>query len=398
MSEKSYFHEFYVVWESSCRNFIEDINFASQEAKSSIRLYIFLRKDTPSKALPPSYSWIEKHYSLTTSPYASHTELTACLLRKYGKFDHNRGEKVPERRVYLVAERDREYEELIAILKAFNSVVSFQEINGLEMEIWGVLPNSCHFCRLLFTNAEDVEAHNVKKHDNFCDNTSCYRHLRRFRCKEDLDKHKATRSYCETCNELFCSDQLKMAHMAREHGVPLKNNRSETNSLAQPVSKTKISCKFCPGKEFISWEQEEIHMKLSHKKCNCSCAQYFATREEYLEHFYSVYPLPCYENRKCPQRFRSVHYQALHHREVHNSPNPFYCVPCHKRKLENKQGRGTKTSFKDDKSLRIHGSSIGHNETEMFLIDLDDHGAMATSETAVHKRSPARTCSNLNYF
>ena len=394
MSGNRCVHEFYLVWESSCRNFMDEISFSCEEAKSSVRLHIFLRKDTPSKALPPSYSWIEKHYSLTTSPYASNTELIACLLRKYGNFKDFEDKEIPRTQVYLVAEWEREYEELIAILKTYNSVVNFQEINGIEKDIVEVLNSSCYFCRLLFANAEETETHNLEKHDYFCDNSSCYRHLQRFRCKETLAKHKASRSYCPNCNKSFCSEEVKRVHMASEHGVLVQDHQTETTVSAQSELKIRISCQFCPQRKFFSWDQREIHMKLSHKKCNCSCEQYFATREDYLQHFYSVYPLPCYENRKCPHRFQSVYYQASHHMDFHNAQNPFYCVPCHNRKVENNLESGIKTYFKDDKSLRIHGASLGHNETEMFLIDFDE----SEDGSAVQRKSPTRTCSNMNYF
>ena len=38
-----------------------------------------------NKALPPNDIWLENHFSLTSSPYASNTGFAAYLLRKYGK-------------------------------------------------------------------------------------------------------------------------------------------------------------------------------------------------------------------------------------------------------------------------------------------------------------------------
>lgn len=402
MDVKRYYHEFYLIWESSCRNFIEEVNFASLDAKSSLRLHVFLRKDTPEKALPPRDSWIENHYSMTTSPYASNTGLIAHLLRRYGDFEDFEDEEFLQTRVYLISERDREYEEVIAILKGINPNLNVQEINGMENDIFGVVGDSCHFCHLIFSTAEEKEKHNAEEHDYFCDNLSCYGHRQRFRSEETLAKHKAAQTSCLNCAELFCSEELRREHMKSVHKISPKNQTEKTKTkplkqakIVQSALKIRISCQFCPQKEFLSRDQKEIHMKHSHKKCNCSCGQYFETREEYLDHFYSVYPLPCYENRKCPQRFQSVYYQALHHRDFHNSQNPFYCVPCHKRKLENELGLGTKTCFKDDRSLRIHGVSLGHNETEMFLLDFDD--SLTVAEAALQRKSPTRTCSNLNY-
>lgn len=401
---KQYNAEFYLVWESSCRNFIEEVNFASQDAKSSLKLHVFLRKDTPAKALPPRDSWLENHYSFTTSPYASNTGLIAHLLRKYGDFDDLDDEEILQTRVYLISERDREFEELIAILKALNRNLNVQEINGMEKDIFGVLTNSCNFCRLVFSSAEETEEHNLEKHDFFCDNSKCYGHRQRFCSEETLAKHRASQTTCPNCSELFCSEELKRVHMRSEHNILFHNALTEKKAtfskqakIVQSALKIRISCQFCPQKEFLSLDQKEIHMKHSHKKCNCSCGQYFETREEYLDHFYSVYPLPCYENRKCPQRFQSVYYQALHHRDFHNSQAPFYCVPCQQRKVENDLEKARKTCFKDDKSLRIHGFSLGHNETEMFLLDSNSDESLKVAQTAVQRKSPTRTCSNLNY-
>ena len=408
MNAERCYDEFYLVWESSCRNFIEDVKFASSvAAKSSrLKLHVFLRKDTPAKALPPKDNWIESHFSLTTSPYASDTGLIAHLLGKYGDFADLDNDEISQTRVYLVAERERQYEELIALLKSFNHELVIQEINGMEIDIFEVLKSSCRFCRLIFCNEQETEAHNSSEHNYFCDNYSCHGYRQRFRSEEALSNHKAAQTTCQYCDELFCADELKKTHMKSEHNInfqsrskaEVKGTLSKHVKLVQPL--LRISCQFCPQKEFLSQDQKEIHMKNSHKKCNCSCGKYFKTREEYLVHFYSVYPLPCYENRKCPQRFQSVYYQAAHHRDFHHSLAPFYCVPCQKRKNEegSTQTQLTKTSFKDDRSLRIHGCSLGHNETEMFLLDFDEATLNEEAETSLQIRSPTRTCSNLNYY
>ena len=399
-TESEDFNEFYLVWESSCRNFIEEINFASQDAKSSLKLHVFLRKDTPLKALPPNDIWIENHFSLTSSPYASNMGFTAYLLRKYGDFKDLDDNKTLW--VYLISERERQHEELIAILKSSSPYLNVKEINGTENDIFSVLSNSCSFCRLVFSNAEETEQHNLEEHDYFCDNQACYGYHHRFRSEEILVKHKAAQTTCPNCGKLFCSEDLKSTHIKNAHNIFLPTPKAEKKATlftqtAQSALKKRISCNFCPHKEFISHEQKEVHMKHSHKKCNCSCGQYFPTREEYLDHFYSVYPLPCYENRKCPQRFQSVFYQASHHRDFHNSQNPFYCVPCQKKKTENELSQATKTCFKDDKSLRIHGFSLGHNEIEMFLLDSVDDALKVTETAAIQRKSPTRTCSNLNH-
>ena len=224
------YDEFYLVWESSCRNFIEDVKFASSVAKASrIKLHVFLRKDTPVKALPPRDSdWIENHFSLTTSPYASDTGLIAHLLGKYGDFAELDNEKISRTRVYLVAERERQYEELISILKLFCPDLDIQEINGIETDILEVVEDSCRFCRLIFVNHQETEEHNTEKHNYFCENPSCNRYYQRFESEEALSKHNSSQTTCLYCDDLFCSEEIKKSHMKSEHNI--NNEKSKTEA------------------------------------------------------------------------------------------------------------------------------------------------------------------------
>ncbi|XP_065063385.1 uncharacterized protein LOC135689944 [Rhopilema esculentum] len=139
-------------------------------------------------------------------------------------------------------------------------------------------------------------------------------------------------------------------------------------------------CKFCPEKMFTSGHVWKIHMKNKHKKCNCPCGQYFETREDYLKHFYGIFPLACFVERKCPERFRSLYFQAVHHRDKHLCDRPFFCVLCFGNDEDPEIKR--RASFKDMKSLRIHAESIGHDPNEMFLISSKseiDHSSLPWS-------------------
>ena len=46
----------------------------------------------------------------------------------------------------------------------------------------------------------------------------------------------------------------------------------------------------------------------------------------------------------------------------------------------------------------MHGFFLGHNEIEMFLLDLVDDALKVTETAAIQRKSPTRTCSNLNHF
>ena len=147
-------------------------------------------------------------------------------------------------------------------------------------------------------------------------------------------------------------------------------------------------CKFCPDKKFSSANVWKIHMKNSHKKCNCPCGNYFETREDYLAHFYKLFPLACFLERKCPERFRSLYFQAVHHRERHFSERPFYCVQCFDAADDKKSRR--RTCFKDIKSLRIHAESMGHDPKEMFLIS-------SQSETDIETLPWSMKCTGIDF-
>ena len=148
-----------------------------------------------------------------------------------------------------------------------------------------------------------------------------------------------------------------------------------------------FSCIFCSNKAYRSKHLLDVHMKNNHKKCNCPCQLYFRTREDYLAHFYFVYPLPCMVDKKCPERFRSLYYQSLHHKEAHYAAKPFFCIPCYR---SNGDAALTRTAFKDIASLRIHATSHGHDTRDMFLVSID--------ETPDDSKLPfSMRCSGINY-
>lgn len=154
----------------------------------------------------------------------------------------------------------------------------------------------------------------------------------------------------------------------------LRTRRKSSSHASSPRTRRfwkRSNMWFLPEKSLFKRSvQRDIHMKNTHKKCNCGCEMYFETRAHYLAHFYTVYPLACFENRKCPHRFQSVLYQAEHHATVHNSEHPYYCVPCSARDEDGLARRLAKTcAFKDEKALRRHGSLMYHSEAEMYFIE-----------------------------
>jgi hypothetical protein len=364
--------EIFLVWESNCRNILEELGSLPGELLDEIKLRIFLRKDTPIKNRPPTAKWIELYNSFTTSPYASDTTLSAFLIKYFKDLAYLGDEIENDTTVtengfdpvefYFVVDSDteRKYDELIAILhQETGSKVKMSTINGQVEDIPKILGfHFCKICSKAFETGNELLTHNGVNHNIFCDNKLCRRSTTPFRNEEELTMHKSKQTKCLLCSTdspVFCEKSAKVLHMQVLH--------------EQDITESVLTCDFCPKKAFSSAEQRDIHMKNTHKKCNCGCGVYFETREHYLAHFYTVYPLACFENRKCPHRFQSVLYQAEHHWTVHNSEHPYYCVPCSARDENGLAGRLAKTcAFKDEKALRNHGSLMNHSEEEMFLI------------------------------
>ena len=168
------------------------------------------------------------------------------------------------------------------------------------------------------------------------------------------------------------TDDLEVKIVDKVEHIPIEDSVDASFELPKDDKKSfQFSCVFCPEKTYRSKHLLDVHMKNNHKKCNCPCQQYFKTREDYLAHFYFVYPLPCLVDKKCPERFRSLYYQSLHHRDAHYALKPFFCIPCY-RMSEDRTTRAIVTAFKDIASLRIHASSYGHDTKDMYLASIDD--------------------------
>ena len=379
--------ELFLVWESNCRSILEDLQNLPEKILDDIKVRIFLRKDTPSKNRPPNANWIELYHSFTTSPFACDTTLTAFLIKHFKDLalfsdeaeqeTTNSSSCDPVEFYFVVdSETERKFEELIAILDIeCKSKIKMKTINGQEEDIPNVLGYYlCKDCKVVFDSEDQLNEHDTEVHNFFCDNPNCQRSKTRFYNAQQLSAHKAKQTTCLVCqtgSPTFCEQETKFLHMQAVHG--------HVDDAVQKRTLNYSICDFCPTKLFSSPEQHESHVQSTHKKCNCGCAIYFETRRHYLEHFYDVYPLACFENRKCPYRFQTVFQQAEHHKNVHNSQHAYYCATCSTGEQQSMTGRVNKTcAFKDEKNLRHHGALMKHTLEEMFLIE----GSSSSKPTA----------------
>ena len=202
-------------------------------------------------------------------------------------------------------------------------------------------------------------------------------------CQTDISLLNTSESLEKQLNEVLEKIRLEQQDEKQVENVkmslpvmvlPESGDPFRLGDIEMHPTTNKYHCPFCDNKSFAKISIFEVHLRNTHKKCNCSCERYFPTLEDYLQHFYSVFPLPCFEQRKCPERFRSLPYQAIHHAKVHFAEKPYYCVVCfdsygnsnNANNNTTKNGKRKKV-FKNIRSLQIHCQEMGHTEEELFL-------------------------------
>ena len=171
--------EIFLVWESNCRNILDELGCLPDELLDEIKLRIFMRKDTPIKSRPPTAKWIELYDSFTTSPFASDTAFLikyfkdlAFLSDEFAEDETKENSFDPVEFYFVVdLETERKYDELIAILQQdASSKVKISTINGQVEDISKTMGfHSCKICCKAFENEGELRAHNGEYHNIFCD-------------------------------------------------------------------------------------------------------------------------------------------------------------------------------------------------------------------------------------
>ena len=321
---------FFVDWETTSKDFVKGIKFTSTQR--DIKVHLFYNKKTPKNELPGDSEWIVKHPTLTSSADASWTALLTYVLHFYThtacNCTNNHCRLWPKRhvhtkyRAHIVCGDEARYEELQAILK-FNKI-PVKIIDVGERTLLDLFQYSCNHCKIIFKTKKEADAHDQSKHNFLCTNLRC-------------EKSKRT-------NGFFARKELE-DHLARQR-----------------------SCEFCPDKIFCSTKKLEEHMGKTHRKCDCSCEEYYETRDEYLEHFYSNLPLPCLEEPSCSERFPNIEFQAFHHKSVHGATYPYYCMACYKKKYL--------VCLKTAEELLNHVEEERHNDEEFSFAQIPLHIAL----------------------
>ena len=283
---------YFIAWEGAAMNFIDGVKFT--EPQETTKVHLFYAKGTPADRLPMSANWIIGHESLTNSKDAEWVDLTAYVTSFYARLAIDAkcqycstGNIKPRYNMRLVCCRDEKSRELIAVMRAND--VELTVIDGRKESFLDMFEHVCNPCRLIFNRKSQATQHDCQSHNFLCRNIKCERSRRGngFYLQPELEHHEESQK----------------------------------------------SCDYCPSEIFCSEHQLSRHIRDNHRQCPCPCGEYYARDDEFIEHFYARYPLPCLEKHACEARFKDIEAQAFHHQSVHGAVNPFYCMACFKQKI-----------------------------------------------------------------
>lgn len=315
-----------IEWNLIGEKFINNTSLHDQQ--ENLRIHIFFNKsdktDLNIEALRESFgSCVTLHESLTDSPAAAWTDLLAYLINFYTKTlisCHHCSvvHPPPKYQVTLVASNENRYDELKALLKSNKAETNI--IDGWKTSILDVFHHVCHECKIIFSTKCQAEKHDKQKHNFLCGNKSCERSKREngFFNYIELSDHETKQRKCEFCTNVVYCDITKFIEHMDDHHIP----------------------------------------------CSCSCGKYYRDTEEFIQHYCGRFPLPCLENPDCETRFRNIDEQAFHHKTVHGSANPFFCLACY--------GDAKLVCLRTVEELMSHVSEMNHKESDFNVVIIPD--------------------------
>ena len=278
----------FIAWDKSGAEFLKGANFCF--TPENLRVHVFYSKGTPAEDLPKFTTWLIGHESLTDSKDAVWIDLTAfavginAIIEGY-KACQKCLSKLKVNMAIVWGDSDKGLE-LKAILNANN--IDVKVTDGRKPGLIEMFPHVCLYCKLIFKDSEQASTHDKSKHNYLCHNSQCERSKRGngFYTRDELESHMRAQKFCKLCpNDVFCTE-----------------------------------AKF------------DRHVKDNHKYCPCTCHEYYEGEENLLEQFYALYPLPCLEEPACKARFKDIDTQAFHHKSLHGSEYPYFCLACYKSK------------------------------------------------------------------
>lgn len=313
-------------WQNCGEHFLRDISLSSP--RNELQIHVFFEKSQMKKNMNSVSTSLTKnctfHESLTTGEDAAWTDVIAFLVNFYTKQTVSCSSCItrapkPMYRVTLVSRDKEKYKELKALLRA-NKTGTLM-LDGRKNSLLDVFPHVCVQCKIIFKDKNEAAIHDKKCHNFLCANKTCERSQR--------------------ANGFFTEREL-LHHKRRQK-----------------------QCQFCTDKLFCNVAKYNDHMKHRHILCKCPCRCYYRNIDEFVEHYITVYPLPCLENTECKTRFKNIDHQAFHHKTVHGSAYPYYCFACY--------GRRTLVCLRTTKELMKHVRDAGHTEESFEIIIMSEN-------------------------
>lgn len=311
-----------VEWEGVGEEFFGGSVFASKMA--NLRVHVFVNKTEKMNVkvteLHQMYGdQVVLHMSLTESKEGPWTDLLAFLINFHTKTLMSclhcaaQSQKVTYQITVVSGKKDR-YTELKALLKSEKG--DTKVINGYKASLLDLFPHVCYECKIIFPDVKSAAKHDKNNHNFLCRNPSCQYSKREngFFNYQELAIHEEQQRKCVFCKRLyFCDDSMYNKHM----------------------------------KDYHVW-------------CNCSCEKYYKNKTEFLEHYCHTSPLPCLESPECESRFKNIDEMAFHHKQVHGSAHPYYCIACY--------SRSKLTYVRTAEELMAHISDANHELTDFELV------------------------------
>ncbi|KAL4231684.1 Zinc finger protein 34 [Mactra antiquata] len=169
----------------------------------------------------------------------------------------------------------------------FNSNIELKLHVNKEHELY---PFSCGVCRLCYVRLGSLRYHMKRSH---LSSLICKHCQRRFGCKRDLERHKATHSNikpfkCEHCDKSYADNNALHAHIAVKHSTVWNNRKSSINN-DQPAS---YMCHLC-GENLQTKLLFNLHQKQKHTQnedlFTCTiCSKSFTNQRSYTLHLCDI--------------------------------------------------------------------------------------------------------------
>jgi hypothetical protein len=259
---------YFVDYENQCQNFLLNLKpDAPFGTTRDFKVFLFIKQDTKVPDEIIQLPFVQECRALTTSPEAADKLLTLKASHFISKFQNT---------LYLVKGSEKGYDELIAHIKGFGTIVV---VDGANTHLLDSLQDySCSECKVLFAKKWNAESHKkqttqcnyCKKLSMKCQSSNCVKIQQWKRCQE------------AGCPFQGCDDFLKT---------------HDANSLHPFCSFDKCGCK----KPFLSLSALEMHYnRVREYPFGCAHCDARASQKPILiEHYRQRHSTECIKCEKC---------------------------------------------------------------------------------------------------